>query len=247
MFRPYSLTSLAAWTVGSLAGNHAYYSTLTSSTRTRVSKSTSPPSVRALVNRLRGVELELQEIAQSFSSAVPQPGHINVTPFVQVKVYRDWFADHRDPIHEEIERTYKATMAAGYLWPDNIIQTAQSAFQDTLNRLDTLADESNALFQSIVQSTDQHEKQLLIDAVLKFQNKHKVSSKSWKLLRPKDPARLIIQNKHHPAIKAAAGAPPSREWQREMKCPNCASRIGYNLEERGNSFTCQCGASVVLW
>ena len=27
MFRPYSLTSLAAWTVGSLAGNRAYYST----------------------------------------------------------------------------------------------------------------------------------------------------------------------------------------------------------------------------
>jgi hypothetical protein len=27
MFRPYSLTSLGAWTVGSLAGNHAHYST----------------------------------------------------------------------------------------------------------------------------------------------------------------------------------------------------------------------------
>ena len=140
-------------------------------------------------------------------------------------------------------------MAASYLWPANVVQDVQKAFQQSLDSLDGLADNVNTGLQSFLQTMpNPDERRMLVDALVKFQSRYKVSCKTLKLLRPRDGSRLLIQSRTQTsASTAATSSPQPQKYPCEMKCPHCGSRIGFDPSERGDTFKCQCGGEVVLW
>ncbi len=188
-------------------------------------------------------------MAAGLSSILAIEGKFNLTPLLHVKVYRDWFHEQRAAILDEIARTYTDTMAAGYLWPPNIIEEVQSGFQKLLKSLDYIAGKANEVFQSVVKNVpDPQEKRTLIDTLLKHQDRYRVSNRTWKLIKPRNEARILLSDKNDTRTAGPLVAcPQTGNWQCEMNCPTCGSRIGFNHQERGCLFTCQCGAEVVLW
>ena len=66
MFRPYSLKSLTAWTVGSLAGNQAYYKAKSKNAGLRFSKAKNPEYVTKLHKNLLNISKEVVTLSENF-------------------------------------------------------------------------------------------------------------------------------------------------------------------------------------
>ena len=117
MFRPYSLTSIAAWTVGSLAGNYAYYGTKQRLVAPKLAKASCPTTVLAVIDKLKAIEQEAKSLVNGLNAVLEIQGQVNVTPIIRVFAYEDWLLSTKLEIRAEIATAYGSSIAKGYLWP----------------------------------------------------------------------------------------------------------------------------------
>src|SRR5216110_3399681 len=98
MFRPYNLTSLAAWTAGSLAGNAAYYRTKGSRTKSSYFRPGSvnvrgpyPENLLLLQRRLQTLSDEVNRLLAQLVSRFDAGDHkIELTSLIHLFAYNEW-------------------------------------------------------------------------------------------------------------------------------------------------------------
>ena len=147
MFRPYSMTSIAAWTVGSLAGNYAYHEAKQGSAKPRITKASCPLVVRTVIDKLKAIERETISLVDGGREFSKVNGQLNMTPFIRLFAYGDWLQSNRQAIRAEIAIAYQTSISDGYLWPPAITENAQ-------NGLDSLLDYLNEVTRNLRSGID---------------------------------------------------------------------------------------------
>jgi hypothetical protein len=105
MFRPYNLKSLAAWTLGSLAGNEAYYRVKGGSRRITLknSKYALHPNSQRINPKLEAICAEVNSLTDSLrSSPNRSDGKMEIMPLVHLMVYNEWFQKRKENIDAEV-------------------------------------------------------------------------------------------------------------------------------------------------
>lgn len=134
MFRPLNLTSLVAWTAGSLAGNQAYYNAKRSR-GPRIVRAGVPANVKQLYRKLTGLGKTAQSLTNQTSGGkwILSRGKYDLTTFVHVFAFSEWLESQRVPMAVEIRTVYEQSMAAGYIWPGDVIADTQKRFEILAN------------------------------------------------------------------------------------------------------------------
>ena len=174
MFRPYNLTSLAAWTAGCLAGNEAYYRTKGSSQRTRLK---SEPVILPVNPKIKKICDEVNRLADDFrlSAERNEGGKIEITPLVRLIAYYEWFQIRKEAIKAEIHNGNEERWLdsiPSYL--DNIISGMRKILFDTITNLE--------------------ERQKLVDLMKNRQESCQVKESSYKLI-DSNSGRFFIRGK----------------------------------------------------
>ena len=147
MFRPYNLTSIAAWTVGSLAGNRAYYDTKARGADGRKSSVVGPPQiVRELQRKLKCIEEEIVSIANSV--ATEQTKRIfTLTPLIKFFAYTEWLRTNKEALKAEVRTICETTINQGYDCPSDTIRIVQETLEGWATLCQT---ESDNLLQQVL-------------------------------------------------------------------------------------------------
>lgn len=120
MFRPYTLTSLVAWTGGALAGNQAYYkhkqAPFDAGARTRRLL----PETRAYVRKLAAIQRQFLSLVRSLSGAATRQlpdgwKKTNITPFIHLIFYDDWLQENLERIKSQMEQAGVITEPPNWL------------------------------------------------------------------------------------------------------------------------------------
>lgn len=198
MFRPYNLTSIAAWTVGSLAGNEAYYRTKGGSRRL-ASKSVSyspSPSVLRINRKLEAICSEINSLTDRFhSSANETKGKINLTPLIHLIAYYEWFQTINESLKTETRKACQESMTGVRDLISNEIRSAENAIDSISNHLNFLIKGiRDAIFNNIPDLKEQ-ERQLIFDAMKERQMTCKVNDSSCKLVDSVS-GRLFIKGRN---------------------------------------------------
>lgn len=192
MFRPFNLTSIAAWTIGSLAGNHAYYAAKRHSKGLKVSAVDCPANVRAFVKRLETIERECLRLGKALTEMGLGDGKANVTPFVHLCAYNDWLQSSKESIKAEARQAYESSMTAGYIWPATIISDVHNSVESMAVGFKSVTEDMRRSFE---QCLDGARKQSMVPVVRKaLQDRQKLCKvdESFKLVDlSKD--KLILQ------------------------------------------------------
>lgn len=112
MFRPYNLTSLAAWTVGCLAGNAAYYRTKGISQRSILESVKNSQSILRLNLKLSAICDEINSITDRLRSCVDNSmATVDLTPLIHLIVYYNWFEERKAGIRIEAKKACEQSMS----------------------------------------------------------------------------------------------------------------------------------------
>jgi hypothetical protein len=207
MFRPYSLRSIAAWTVGSLTGNQAYYKAKAASRGLRMSKASCPPSVRKVVRKLEIICKEANALGAELPSMAGDTNRINLTPMLHVLAYYDWLESRREAIKDEIRAAYTWTMAEGYVWPPNIIEDLQKEVDKMRDWMrPTVEGLRQWLTQTLAQCTNPGLRQKFMDSVGEYQATFHVDESSYKLVKLTDQRFFLT-------LASPAGPPSGGQWR----------------------------------
>jgi hypothetical protein len=189
MFRPFNLTSIAAWTAGSLAGNQAYFASRQKSSGLKLSKASNPPSVQNLLIRLDNIRAEVKTISEELCSADKGNNQVDLIPLLKLIAYCHWLRNRKDAITEEIKTTFAQAQAEGFVWQANVTQTLCANLNEIVNEFssdqclqsfnDTLAREPHEMREKIYAHVNQLLSTMLVD------------ESSWKLPNYKGPKLLL--------------------------------------------------------
>jgi hypothetical protein len=112
MFRPYNLTSLTAWTIGSLAGNEAYYRTKGASRHFTFKKTSVPPIVLRFNQKLEAICNEINLLTGRLCEiANVTDGKFELTPLVHLMAYYEWFEKSKESIKAEAREVCEISMS----------------------------------------------------------------------------------------------------------------------------------------
>jgi len=195
MFRPYNLTSIAAWTVGSLAGNLAYYAVKKKHAGiilnqgglqpTSLAPASNPPYVQKVFNKCMNVGNEVVKLHSDLSSAYTRETNtLNTTPLLKLVAYCNWLNSNKNRIKDEIRAVLDRAKREGYVYEksiqtlieetDSLVKTVNLSKDDMLRQVYDLLDQNDRLA-----SAPQKPKALeLFDLIL---SNMQVDEKSWKL------------------------------------------------------------------
>jgi hypothetical protein len=191
MFRPYNLTSIAAWTVGSLAGNKAYYATKqkqagllgnqVGTVQVNFAAAGNPPYLQRIFNRCVNVGDEVVKLHEDLSSATNlETNTLNTTPLLKLIVYCNWLNSNKDHMKEEIRIALERAMRDGYVYENNIIRTLQ-AEADTLVNGVNVTKEHVIRYLNEMLAQDPQKKDEAFKVFDLIMAKMQVDERSWKL------------------------------------------------------------------
>jgi hypothetical protein len=195
MFRPYNLTSIAAWTFGSLAGNEAYYRTKGGSRRSTSRKASCPPSISRINRKLEKLSDEINRLAGDFCLGVrtAEKGKIELTPIVRIIFYSEWFQTRKETIKAETRNAYEESVAAGYVWDASAIKNAEASIDSVTDYLNEIINGVNKLIVDMPGLTKQ-EHQMIFSAMKERQSTCRVDDSTYKLV-DSNSGRLSIKGK----------------------------------------------------
>jgi hypothetical protein len=195
MFRPYNLTSIAAWTFGSMAGNTAYYRTKGSSRRSTLKNASSPPSILRINRKLEKLSNEINRLVGDFcvGARTAPKGKIELTPLVRIIAYSEWFQTRRTAIKADIRNAYAESVAAGYVWNTNAINNAEASIDSVPDYLSEIINDMSKLIGDMPGLTKQ-EHQMILNAMKERQSTCRINDSTYKLV-DSNSGRLFIEGK----------------------------------------------------
>jgi hypothetical protein len=181
------MTSIAAWTVGSLAGNYAYHEVMQGSAKPKISKASCPSAVRVMIDKLKAIEKETVSLVDGCREATKTSGQLNLTPIIRLFAYENWLQSNRQAIRAEISTAYQASISDGYLWPPTIIEDVQNGLDSLLGSLnDITCDLSGALDKFYLTIPNHEMRQKVVEIMNQRQRLCKVDVISCKLIDAND-------------------------------------------------------------
>ncbi len=199
MFRPYSLTSIAAWTVGSLAGNKAYHAAKSRNSGFKGSPTKAPQAVRKLHRNLEQIEadppavrdlrrklIQIEDEAVSMHKDMSKVfngsrGKKNLTSLIKWLAYTAWFHQAKEQLKIDIRDVYEATRQQGYVWPSNVIAEVQNVVDGMATRMQDVSD--NILRQILPQIPNA---ETALDEIREQQRRYNVDPSTYKIVDNRD-------------------------------------------------------------
>ncbi len=132
MFRPYNLTSLAAWTVGSLAGNKAYYDTKikqASLAGVKFKKAAMPACLKKFDRKHQKIMQELHELLPRTGTAV------SGRDLARFCAYSDWFLSIKEDFLEELNMSFIEANNSGYYVANSEKEDLEKSILNVLREL----------------------------------------------------------------------------------------------------------------
>lgn len=134
MFRPYNFKSIAAWTVGSLAGNYAYYKTKAASQGITISSGLVTPThsrpcpeyVKDLVEKVETIQNVISSFPEAVRKTEARQGLFDLTSIIQMNAYSAWLQANKDKIKADIQAAYQKSTAEGCVWPEKALTELQA-------------------------------------------------------------------------------------------------------------------------
>ena len=181
------MTSIAAWTVGSLAGNYAYHEVMPGSAKPKISKASCPAVVRAVIDKLKAIEKETLLLVDGCREATKTSGQLNLTPLIRLFAYENWLQSNRQAIRVEIAVAYQTSVSDGYLLPPTIVEDAQNGLDSLLGTLnDITRDLRGALDKFYLTIPNREMRQKVVELMNQRQQLCKVDAISCKLVDAND-------------------------------------------------------------
>src|SRR5581483_2898419 len=141
MFRPYNLTSIAAWTFGSLAGNKAYYATKAKYSGPRFSHAPrNPEYVKKLQRKLENIDAEVALLRANFNLINEDPHVFNVTPLIKFLAYSNWLNANKNRIKNEVTVAFQRAISSGYIYTPNLVQNIHSDVEGSIEAVNSTSE-----------------------------------------------------------------------------------------------------------
>lgn len=156
MFR-YSSKSIAAWTIGKIAANHAYHAAKGGGLKLTVSASKCPAVVKNLIKKLQAIESQSKQLVEEARGFNSVKGRLNMTPIIGFLVYCAWMKKNRKTINTEIHSAYSESIADGYIWPSNTIGEVQDWFSSLVENLDEVSSDLRNVLKDLEKKIPQGE------------------------------------------------------------------------------------------
>lgn len=184
MRQSYSLSSIAVWTLSNLAANRAYYEGRSSKgwlkAATPVCK-----EVTALLEKLDGIKAEydihLHTAKSLFSLQTFNSRKVHdLTPFLIIRGYCDWFSENRESIKATVRCTYQSAIASGFSFSSQEAVSNVTAYVDKLD--EWMIATSNLLLRTLLEIiiTDE-DRENIRTHVIDFLAHVSVDERSWKV------------------------------------------------------------------
>jgi hypothetical protein len=190
MFRPYNLTSIAAWTFGSLAGNKAYYAAKANNRSgpkfSRVSGN--PAYIEKMYRKLANIGEQVVSLHEELESAYNEPYVINTTPFLKYFVYSNWLNSNKNRIKDEFRVALERAMGAGYVYQPNFIQKTHSEAEELVKAVDLSRQNMMQYFDGMLAPEPTKDK--ILERFNEIMSSMRVDEGSWKLIYNGDGLRL---------------------------------------------------------
>lgn len=177
VFRPYSLTSIAAWTVGSLAGNKAYYEAKARSAAVKNSPAKTPAAARKLHRKLEQIDSEIRSLADELSVLDGPPAKKNITPLIKFLAYSAWFQEAKEQLKLEIRDIYDKTAQQNCVWPSNAVAELHTGVDKRADVMQSACDD--LLRQTLTQVPNAD---VVLNAIREQQRGFNVDPLTFKLL-----------------------------------------------------------------
>jgi hypothetical protein len=193
MFRPYNLTSIAAWTVGSLAGNKAYYETKAKNSGLKFSRARGNPGyVEKLHGKFVNIDEQVASLHDDLGLVNEGPCTFNATPLIKFLAYSNWLDSNKDRIKNEVSITFERATSAGYIYPPNLIQKIHSDVESSAEAVDSTS--KNIMQQLNEQLAQEPTKDKIFECINQKVASMEVDEKSWKLKFSEDGLKLCGAN-----------------------------------------------------
>lgn len=190
MFRPYNLTSITAWTVGSLAGNKAYYATKQKQAGLIINRSGSPAKslapagnpayVQKIFKKCINLDEEIAKLHSDLGSAYdPETSKLNTTPLLKLIAYCNWLNSRKDQIKEDIRTVLDRAMREGYVYGKST-QTLLAETDDLVKTVNFSKDDILRQLNEILASTPQI-KSKAFEIMDQIMASMEVDERTWKL------------------------------------------------------------------
>jgi len=196
MFRPYNLTSIAAWTFGSLAANAASSRTRGSSRRSTLKKLPPAPSILRINQKLEMICNEINRLGSDFCSSAraTETGKIGLTPLIRLIAYYEWFQTRKETIKTETRNAFTEAMASGYVWGPNEVKNAEASIDSISDYLNDIIDGMRKAIDTMP-SLKNEEHQMILAAMKERQSTCRVNDSTYKLI-DSNSGRLFIRGKN---------------------------------------------------
>lgn len=216
MFRPYNLRSIAIWTAASIAGNHAYYKVKQKNsggiTRT---KTTTPPSVQRLIDRLNNISEQTNALHDSLRDCLGD-GQFNFTPAANLYAYADWLSSHKNEIKEDIRRIYQQTIDDGYSWESDVIHNLQVNVDGISENIEETRQEVIQIVNGLIgKDVGEDVRKKVFDGIDQLKNQIRVHKTSWKLI-PNDRTFIVKFKAPEPIKNPVKEAKPVKKPLRKF-------------------------------
>ncbi len=209
MFRPYNLTSIVAWTVGSLAGNKAYYETKAKNSGLKFSRFSRTPGnpeyVKKLHRKFANVGEQITSLGEDVGLVNEDPYTFNATPLIKFLAYSNWLDSNKNRIKNEVSITFERAASAGYIYPPNLIQNIHSDVETSTEGVNSIC--KNIIQQLNEQLAQEPTRDKIFECINQKVANMEVDEKSWKLKFSEDGLKLCGAN---PNPKTAVSEAPKK-------------------------------------
>jgi hypothetical protein len=207
MFRPYNLTSIVAWTVGSLAGNKAYYATKAKNSGLKFSRAPANPEyVKKLHRKFGNVGEQITSLGEDIGLVNEDPYTFNATPLIKFLAYSNWLNSNRNRIKNEVSIAFERAASAGYIYPPNLIQNIHSDVETSTEGVNSIC--KNIIQQLNEQLAQEPTRDKIFECINQKVANMEVDEKSWKLKFSEDGLKLCGAN---PNPKSAVLEAPKKQ------------------------------------